>query len=844
MKKKTKITRLFAVVLVASSIAWTGWHPQPSTAQAVDAQPGDQVETQRLLPEVTAEQQPDTVSVCPSGCTYASIQQAINASASGAVLLIGAGTYNEAVTLRAGISLVGAGAAVTILRGPGSQPALTAADANIDRATLVEKMGITGGGGQNGAGVLVRNGASPTLRNLEIHGNSATSLGGGVAVLSGGDPLLDRVVIRNNAAPGGSGLALSGQSRATVSDSSFADNSATGSREAGAIYVLSSSQLTMQNSAVWGTSASFGGALAAAGGSTVQITGGRFENNNAVNYGGGLYATDSTLTVDGAVLINNNANHGGAISASRSTVSLRNSTFRGNRVQRSGGALLVGLNTQIVVDNCRFIDNSTTQWSGGAIISDQNPLEVRNSTFDGNRAMFGAAIHLHLSPDALLQGNTIINSQANDGAGVYVTGGRVRLIGNTLSHNAASGFGGALVIQNSTQAELNANRILYNSAGIDGGGIIFQSGATGSLTNNTISFNRAGSVGGGMTIYNQVAPTLRNNHFEGNRAIDGGAIQIEQNAAPLLEDNQFVGNVASRFGGAIVVNVLATPTLRSNTLARNQAGTSGGAMFINDRSRAIIDRNTIAGNTAGSGAGLVVYWDGNSQITGNHFNRNVASENGGAMFFANSAARVADNQITANQASGIGGGVLVLDGSPAFENNLINRNSAGDSGAGLYLGNSQSTLRHNTIADNGRNMNGDGVLIAANASPRLSYNVIVGNDYGIRSAGGQPSQTTRNSLFNNRLANYQGVAQGASDLLVDPRLVRGPYGTYYLAQTTSGQASNSPLVDACVETAQALGLHLLTTRTDGQVDQGLADIGFHFRYLPNRAYLPLIVMSG
>ena len=132
------------------------------------------------------------------------------------------------------------------------------------------------------------------------------------------------------------------------------------------------------------------------------------------------------------------------------------------------------------------------------------------------------------------------------------------------------------------------------------------------------------------------------------------------------------------------------------------------------------------------------------------------------------------------------------------------------------------------------------MLLSAGASPALIYNVIVGNEYGIRSGGGQPRQVVRNNLFDNPQGNYVGVAPGANDLLSDPQFISGPRGAYYLTQPGAGQGSLSPLIDACSETAQALGLHLSTTRTDGVNDQGKADIGYHFDNQPSRAFLPLV----
>jgi parallel beta-helix repeat protein len=240
---------------------------------------------------------------------------------------------------------------------------------------------------------------------------------------------------------------------------------------------------------------------------------------------------------------------------------------------------------------------------------------------------------------------------------------------------------------------------------------------------------------------------------------------------------------------------------------------------------------------------VLVMNDNQSQITNNYISRNTATEYGGGVYLVDSNARVAGNQIIDNQAGIIGGGAVVINRTPTIENNLFARNRAPSGGAGVFVADAQPTLRHNTIANNGRGQNSDGILLSAGAAPVLAYNVITGGDYGIRSGGGQPRQTMRNSLFDNRLGNYQGVTPGATDLLADPLLIAGPRGSYYLAQNASGQGATSPLVDACAETAQALGLHLTTTRTDGQPDRDLADIGFHFTDLPPKVFIPLVQLS-
>ena len=45
----------------------------------------------------------------------------------------------------------------------------------------------------------------------------------------------------------------------------------------------------------------------------------------------------------------------------------------------------------------------------------------------------------------------------------------------------------------------------------------------------------------------------------------------------------------------------------------------------------------------------------------------------------------------------------------------------------------------------------------------------------------------------------------------------------------AGQSSDSPCINAGNDTAANLGLDTKTTRTDGAVDTGTADLGYHYR---------------
>jgi len=79
-------------------------------------------------------------------------------------------------------------------------------------------------------------------------------------------------------------------------------------------------------------------------------------------------------------------------------------------------------------------------------------------------------------------------------------------------------------------------------------------------------------------------------------------------------------------------------------------------------------------------------------------------------------------------------------------------------------------------------------------------------------------------------SDIKGGGSGEGNIDEDPLFVKGPQHDYYLGQFASGQAQDSPCVDAGNDSAENLGLDELTTRTDGIDDTGIVDMGYHAPY--------------
>ena len=163
-------------------------------------------------------------------------------------------------------------------------------------------------------------------------------------------------------------------------------------------------------------------------------------------------------------------------------------------------------------------------------------------------------------------------------------------------------------------------------------------------------------------------------------------------------------------------------------------------------------------------------------------------------------------------------------------NSIISSNNR----RGIYCDSGSSNVSINvsstTIAGNKEN----GVYASINpGSLALKNNIITNNTgYGVYRSSGTVT-IIYNDVFGNTSGNYYNCGPiPASNISSDPIFVTGPKGGYYLSQTAAGQAANSPCVDAGSDTAQNLGLSGMTTRTDNVADADMADIGYHYYYMP------------
>ncbi len=299
---------------------------------------------------------------------------------------------------------------------------------------------------------------------------------------------------------------------------------------------------------------------------------------------------------------------------------------------------------------------------------------------------------------------------------------------------------------------------------------------------------------GAVMFVNDNNITLQNCIFKDANGLTGGALHVETSGAGLtIIDCTFDGSnpLGGYEGGAIYTHT--TLDLQGVTF-KNNKGTYGGALRDLGNPGSTCD-GCVFENNAGTGEGGAIYTTYDTVHTNSRYENNSAL-NGGAVTAVNEFSCTnclfAGNTATATY----GGGVYYAPGS-TFTNCTFVGNSADDYGGGMR------TLGAATIVNS---------ILWGNTAP----------------TGPQVSSTAASDI--NYTDVQGGWGSGAGNINSDPLFVTGPDGDYYLSEdAVAGQSSDSPCINAANDTAANLGLDTKTTRTDGVVDTGTADLGYHYQ---------------
>ncbi len=139
-------------------------------------------------------------------------------------------------------------------------------------------------------------------------------------------------------------------------------------------------------------------------------------------HGGGIFVTDSTVTLRRLRVAANTADlYGGGIYCWDSTVTLARSIIEENDAD-DGGGVNADHNTQLIVDQCRFLGNRADYYGGGLRVYDHSSAAITSSLFAQNQVDYsygGAIVNWNATDLTLINCTFAANDGADGGGAIY-----------------------------------------------------------------------------------------------------------------------------------------------------------------------------------------------------------------------------------------------------------------------------------------------------------------------------------------------------------------------------------------------------------------------------------------
>ncbi len=167
------------------------------------------------------------------------------------------------------------------------------------------------------------------------------------------------------------------------------------------------------------------------------------------DYGGGVYCTDTFLSLERVTLMGNQAtNNGGALGFDdECTLSMRDCDVSMNQAGSGGGIGDAGTGAGFVIEGSRFVGNMASGDGAGMFLYDEDGT-LRGNVFSGNQAADEGGVFSMGRINAQVLNNIFVNNAAASGAvgHVYIADSHLRMVNNTAVGNEALEEGYASVL--------------------------------------------------------------------------------------------------------------------------------------------------------------------------------------------------------------------------------------------------------------------------------------------------------------------------------------------------------------------------------------------------------------
>lgn len=317
-----------------------------------------------------------------------------------------------------------------------------------------------------------------------------------------------------------------------------------------------------------------------------------------------LFIQDADGTVlSGLTFKGGLAEYGGGVFANETYITIQDCVFRENRATREGGGLTCTRATANI-SNCQFIDN-VADWGGGGLLLDEDLVTVTDCTFTGNSGIWGGGLAAYRQAttgsftDCDFVDNRAVGEESYGGGGYTWGGAAPTFIHCTFTTNVSDYLGGGFYTDSDCATGFSDCTFERNSA-MYGGGLYVCDADGGGVTD--CSFIENAAVDGGGLCYESVDNTsLTYSLFARNVATRaGGGLTLDDSSIGPT-DCTFFGNSA-RYGGGIALRWCTDPTVSGCTIALNhiEGDSSAGAGIVAWTGTTMsIERSIVAFNTGG-----------------------------------------------------------------------------------------------------------------------------------------------------------------------------------------------------------------------------------------------------
>ena len=453
----------------------------------------------------------------------------------------------------------------------------------------------------------------------------ANNTGGATYLLTQVKAQVSHCNFTGNTASVGASIIVHGGLHFYLINSVFGANHA--EKIAGAVLILHTPHVQIQNSTFINNFAPRGGAILVFNISSVDILTSNFTKNKAEVSGGAIYVKylvagkihlsnfhENTANVGGAVFIDDSVElhihsssfqrnyaefEGGAAQVINSSVYVSNCTFSHN-FAIDGGSIMIFRNAQIISDDSRFVHNNAYGGSGGTLyIAENTTANISNCMFTGGMAGFSGAIHVSTFVQLCVANSYFSGNQA-EGTGGVLTGNdtaNVKMENCTCSENLAK-FGGVLSVQHNSTLWISDSALRNNTAE-EAGAIFLKELVTAVITNCAFISNSASATGviysgqGTNTILTKVS-------FVGNTETGGSLSRITSYAKRYVRQIDVLNSI---FGGIVGSGAVLTVQSQSKLTINDcqflcNSGVYTGTVLLHENVTVIINNSHFTENTA------------------------------------------------------------------------------------------------------------------------------------------------------------------------------------------------------------------------------------------------------